>query len=343
MTFLLWILRVITIPVALLYGMIIEFRNILYDIGVFKTFRFSVPVISVGNLTAGGSGKTPLTILLARHFCKTRRVAVVSRGYGRKSKGVKLVSNGEKIFLNADEAGDEPLLIAKSVNQAIVMVAEKRKDAMERLLPDYNPGLILLDDAFQHRSVARDVDLVLLNRKERHGWKLPLPAGRLREFWHNLGRASMIILTNMEEGEKPDIRFKDIPVFVSQPHLDTLVDAGFEPAGRISDLEGQSVFAFCGIANPELFFKMLRDQGIKIEGTRTFRDHYRYRVQDLEEIIEKSGSLDCRSILCTEKDLIKIRKLLPRTSTRICAIRLSIVIREEDVFFKQLGNHIDKV
>ena len=177
------ILRFILFPFSILYGLVIEIRNGLFDLGILRSVKFPVPVISVGNITAGGTGKTPFTIYLAyllkKHFST---IAIVSRGYGRKSRGMQLVSDGQQILLDPSHAGDEPYLIAVHLPDCLVAVSEERSVAVNYLMDNYKPDLILLDDAFQHRQVKRDIDIVLVPVKETYTSKFILPTGNLREY-----------------------------------------------------------------------------------------------------------------------------------------------------------------
>lgn len=176
MKYIIGLLKIIVIPFALLYGLIIEIRNILYDLKIMPITKYAVPVISVGNLTAGGTGKTPFVIMLSRLLSAYgKRIAIVSRGYGRKSRGAVLVSDGENILAPADVSGDEPQLIARTLPFAIMAVAEKRKQAIDMILSQFQPQVILMDDGFQHRSVHRDMDIVLWNTQDRFYFNLPLP------------------------------------------------------------------------------------------------------------------------------------------------------------------------
>jgi len=331
------ILKILLIPVSLLYGLVIEIRNLLYNWGILKTFKFPGIVVSIGNLTLGGTGKTPFTIHLGRHLLRRYKIAVVSRGYGRASNGVQIVSDGEKIIKGADVAGDEPWLIARSLKKAIVLVSEKRKDAFEVLLTKYKPDLVILDDAFQHRSVHRDLDIVLINQKEKHFLALPLPSGRYREFPFNRKRADMVVCTNADQNTLTDKNNE----FVCQTSASEYVDQHFNTAGEIRELRQKKALAFCGIANPDNFYGLLAENDIQLCKTISFRDHHNFTKSDWRKILNQSRINQCDIILCTEKDLVKVQPLInnEKPITELYAIRLELKLSDE----KKFMNHLDEL
>jgi len=304
-----YILQFLLLPFGLLYGIIMEIRKAFYKTGIFKSEKFSVPVISVGNITAGGSGKTPFTIFLAEELKEYyKNIAVVSRGYRRKSKGLQLVSDGQNILLGPDDAGDEPYLIAKKLPGLICAVSEKRKEAVSFLINKFQVDLILLDDAFQHFGVQRDLDILLINCRQPFKFNLPIPAGSLREFKYNYKRAQIIIFTNSKSARIPVLK-TILPAFRSCGELDKLVNLDFETVGTIIDLKGKKVTAFAGIAKPDNFKKSLGDSGLDVSQFFSFPDHYNFSAEDIKMMISKAAVLNCRFILCTEKDLVKIQAI----------------------------------
>jgi len=303
-------IQYLLIPFGLLYGAILQIRNWGYDVGILKSESFAVPVISVGNITAGGTGKTPFTIFLAQALGDSyKRIAIVSRGYGRKSTGVQLVASRGQLFLDAEQAGDEPYLLARSLPEAVIVVSEKRTDGIRMAINKFQSDLIILDDAFQHRSVKRNLDILLVNAKEAWQGNFPIPAGTLREFRFNYQRAQLIVCSNLEEGTTPPFTSQDLPVFQSTSHLNEVVDIQNKVVGNIEDFKSKNVLAFAGIAHPENFFTALSKSAVNIKEIVGFRDHYNFTEHDLIKLFKGAGSAKCEVLLCTEKDLVKMQGL----------------------------------
>jgi tetraacyldisaccharide 4'-kinase len=275
-------------PLSAVYGALTRARNSLYDAGTLRTRTLAKPVISVGNLSAGGTGKTPFVIALGE-MLKQRgiHVDVLSRGYGRKTKGVLIVdANGD-----ARDFGDEPLLIAQKLGVPVVL-GERRYAAGIRAEQEYPDSQVhLLDDGFQHRSLARQLDLVLLADGDLNDTLLP--GGRLREPVANLKRADVIVVGEAFEAatistlRKPLIRTR-----------------------RVMDLSAarqlNSPIAFCGLARPAQFFQGLRDAGITPAREVTFRDHRDYTRADVEHLFELRGTCNADGFITTEKDAVKL-------------------------------------
>jgi tetraacyldisaccharide 4'-kinase len=272
-------------PLALLYGSIVAVRNGLYDGGVFRTRRLRGPVVSVGNLSVGGSGKTPFVILLGE-MLKGRGVKfdVLSRGYGRKSTGVVEVNPGGA----AAEFGDEPLLIARRLEVPVVL-GEDRYRAGLFAEGKYGPQLHLLDDGFQHRSLARDLEIVLVTAEDARD--ALLPAGRLREPLTALKRADAIVLTSGAAAA-------GLPV---EGKLVWRVRRGILPKGVSS-----RPVAFCGIARPQNFFLQLRKAGIEPAAEAVYRDHHAYTENDIRELLALKTSSEADGFVTTEKDAINL-------------------------------------
>lgn len=345
-------LRFLLLPFSFFYGLIIELRNWCYDFGLFKSIKFPVPVISIGNITAGGTGKTPFTIYLTELLRKDYpKIAIVSRGYGRQSKGMQIVSDGQKILLDSSKSGDEPFLIASRLSDVLVVVSEKRSIAINHLIDNYQLDLILLDDAFQHRQVWRDVDIVLINSLESNTSKFMLPSGDLREFRYNLKRANIIVLTNIESSTKPDqyklTRYAE-SLYNCQSTISQLVDIDQNTACTFDTLSNMFVIAFAGIAHPDNFKKALIDKGILVKGFQSYPDHYNYDIADLENQIKLCKAEKCQIALCTEKDMVKIvqlngfKKRLKDAGIELFAVRLKLEVKRSDQLAKNIQTFLDK-
>ncbi len=338
-----FIIKIILLPFAIVYGLIMELRNLLYATGALPVHRFDVPVISVGNLTAGGTGKTPFVIYLIRILSgRFRNMVVVSRGYGRQSKGLAVVSDGRRILLHPQQGGDEPVLIARKSPRVPVVAAERRHEGIRYALEQFNADCILLDDAFQHRSVWRDVDIVLWNAGERWRCNWPLPAGRLREFKHNLKRAHLLVFTNAgPEKSLPQIP-PDIPRTEAESRLHHLVDVDFNQAGALSDLRDKKTAAFAGIAHPQNFRNSLETEGIEPQIFFSFKDHYNYTFNDLTKMAAACKRQEIDTLVCTEKDLVKIaaiagiKEFIQTENIRFLGAAMDLRVRNEKLFEKQI-------
>ena len=268
-------------PLSALYGAAVRLRHELYDRGLIPVQRLEGPVVSVGNLVAGGSGKTPFLILLGE-LLKQRGIAfdVLSRGYRRQTQGVAIVDPGG----SARDFGDEPLLIARKLGVHVV-VGEDRRQAGELAEATFGPRLHLLDDGFQHRQLARDFDIVLVTSTDAQDSLLP--SGRLREPIAALSRADAVVLTN------------DTPT--DGLHLENQLV--WRVRRDIAPPETRyPCFAFCGIARPESFFAQLRAAQVVLAGTRSFRDHHRYTEQDVSDLRRLRQQAGAPAFVITEKD-----------------------------------------
>jgi tetraacyldisaccharide 4'-kinase len=292
-------------PLSALYGAIVRARNDLYDRGTLKIQRLHGPVVSIGNLTVGGSGKTPFLIVLGE-MLKQRGVGfdVLSRGYGRATKGVALVvSEG-----SPRDFGDEPLLIARKL-QVPVIVGEDRYAAGQFAEQKFGPQLHLLDDGFQHRRLARDFDIVLVTPSDAQDSLLPI--GRLREPLASLSRADAVVLTN----ETSDHGIPIAKQLIWKVRRDVVVPG---------ELKGRC-FAFCGIARPENFFDQLRAAGVTLAGTRSFRDHHAYTASDVRELLAFRSQHGAASFVTTEKDAINLESRLAALSPlRVIPVRMEL-------------------
>jgi len=273
-------------PLSALYGAIVEARNRRYESGALKVHRLQGPVISIGNLSVGGTGKTPFLIALGE-LLKQRGAEfdVLSRGYGRATTGVALVDPaGSPLGF-----GDEPLLIARKLNVPVI-VGEDRYAAGTLAEQKFGPRLHLLDDGFQHRQLARDFDIVMIRPSDVRE-KL-LPVGRLREPLSSLMRADAVVLTNDSACDGLPLA----PYLVWRVRRDIVIPA---------ELKG-SCFAFCGIAQPASFFDQLRAAGVAVAGTRGFSDHHRYTESDIRKLLGLRQRQGGKSFVTTEKDAINL-------------------------------------
>jgi tetraacyldisaccharide 4'-kinase len=272
-------------PLSTIYGGAVAVRNTLYDRGHLRAHRLQGPVVSVGNLSAGGSGKTPFVMLLG-DLLKARGVKfdVLSRGYGRKSRGALLVDPGGL----PQEFGDEPLLIARKL-QVPVIVGESRHEAGRLAESKFGPQLHLLDDGFQHRSLARDFDIVIVTPQDAKDTLLP--AGRLREPIHSLRRADAVVLASGAVEDAFPLEGK----FVWRVRR-----------GIASENVPLRPVAFCGIARPQNFVLQLRAAQIEPAAEAFYRDHHAYSEKDIRDLLELKQRSEAGGFVTTEKDAVNL-------------------------------------
>jgi len=286
-------------PLSSLYGMATATRNHFYDNSIFKSRKLSRPVVSVGNISVGGSGKTPFVILLGELF-KRRGIAfdVLSRGYGRETHGVLAVDPTG----SARDFGDEPLLIARRLGYPVV-VGERRYKAGTFAERNYDSAIHILDDGFQHRSLVRDFDIVLLSAEDLRDQLLP--AGRLREPVSSLRRADAFVVT-----EEIDPAHLPAGKFVWHARRSLAIAAA-----------PRSPVAFCGIARPKQFIEQLRAADIQPVAEKFYRDHHRYSQSDVLDLKKLRNRCAAGGFITTEKDLINlgpyVAELAPITVARV--------------------------
>jgi len=325
-------------PLARLYGVAMKARRDLYRRGLVRVREVGVPVISVGNLTMGGTGKTPLVEWVAdRLATANRRVCILTRGYGRAHpKQRVIVSNGIEILAGAAQAGDEAFLLAERLKGRAAAISDAdRVSAALWAIENLGSEVFILDDGFQNLGLARNLDLVTIDATNPWGNRRLLPAGILRESPRELARADCIVLTRANEsdqvqeleGQINDLS-KGRPVFRSRMKI-----LGLRPVSAVAEglsaeeIKSSTAAAFCGIGNPQSFFAQLRGGGYKLGHIQIFRDHHVYTQTDLDRIVRAAIAAGAEVLLTTAKDEVKLRSLgfeLP-----CYAVDISIEIEEE--------------
>ena len=305
---------------AIPYGVVVRLRTFLYDWGWFDQRRLPVLVLSVGNLTLGGTGKTPVVIVLADWLlAQGKRVAILSRGYRRTSTTqYLLVSNGEHLLVGPQEAGDEPFLIAQRCPRAIVAVGADRYELGDWVLDRFPIDCLILDDGFQHRGLYRDVNLLLVDATDAAGLAALVPAGRLREPLQAAARATAIIVTRADVqtqvnevcrrlqatlGSMPD------PIqTVFRPEILVSVMTGVSKP--ISWSKGKTALLCSGVGHAGSFRALVERIGIRILDEVAYVDHHAYTSQDVERLRARAAELKAELVVTTEKDVCKLATLL---------------------------------
>lgn len=300
-----------------MYGGITNFRNWLFENGVFKSNALVVPTISVGNITVGGTGKTPLVAYIAEFLADSgEKVCILTRGYGREnSKKRIVVSNGQEIIEDARLTGDEPLELAKKLGEKAVIIADaNRFEAGNWAREKFDITAFVLDDAFQHRRVRRDLDLICIDAAKPFGNKKILPFGILREPLKNLKRADAIIITRANLLNKNQInelktevsQFTNSPILISRNEINTLTELKKKHKAQSAK---HKFLAFCALGNPKNFFAQLKNEHFTIVAEESFADHHFYQQKDIEKIQEKANAKNADAFITTAKDAVKLKDI----------------------------------
>lgn len=333
------------------YVGVIKLREILYKKYFLKSKSLPCPVISIGNITVGGTGKTPMTIYIAELLKNLGyNVAIISRGYkGKAEKTGGVVCDGERICLEPDQAGDEPFMMAKRLKSVPIIVGKNRFKSGILAVKEFNPDVVLLDDGFQHLKLHRDVDLMLLDSKEPFGNTYLFPRGTLRETASAMERGDAVILTRSDVGKSESIdQIKNIvpekPIFHSfhVPYIYKIVtgsnwqskdrfkvpsEFGFEV------FKNTSAFAFSGIARNDDFLQTIESFNCEIRGFSRFPDHHEYTDRELDTIVKSALDLSVDFIFTTEKDYTRIAHKI-NWPIDVAVIGIEISFRENELAFK---------
>lgn len=315
-----------------LYGAIVQLRLWLFDHGILHRYPLGCQVISVGNITAGGTGKTPMVEALARVLQqKGRKVAILSRGYRKKEDSLgtrvrrgldrkpppRIVSDGKKVLLDSEHAGDEPYMLAKNLDGVVVLVDKDRVNSGRYAVRTFGCDTLLLDDGFQYQRLKHRMDLVLVDCGNPFGNGNVLPRGILREPLRNLRRARFLCITKVRGRDTSDLRelirkYNSTAGLMECDHVPRSLRDAFTRAERpLSDLRGAKVFSVAGIASPAGFDTSLEDLGATILDRRHFADHHRYSADEIADILSRAVELGADRIVTTEKDAVR----MPRPET----------------------------
>lgn len=344
------VLRILLFPVSVLYGSVIALRNLLYRYGMLKSVRFNIPVISVGNLSVGGTGKTPHTAHILRYLSSYIPVATMSRGYGRKTRGFKVVQTSHL----AENVGDESLLMKFKFPHVLVAVNEDRATGVPKLM-GYAPNTkaILLDDAFQHRAVDPYINILLTCYDTPYTRDWMIPTGRLREWPASHKRADCIIVTKcpdtLTQQERTDmidlLKVGDRPVFFTKyiyakPYL------LFNNQVRLELNEETEVILLSGIAGTDYLLRYLSPRVQQVHNY-AFRDHHDFSARDIGqlELMFSEMIADKKAIICTEKDavrLIKHRKYLIEKNLPVFVLPVDVefLFNQVDEFNQYISNRL---
>jgi tetraacyldisaccharide 4'-kinase len=302
-------------PFGAFYSAAVTARSAGYRTRFLKTHRVDVPVISVGNITVGGTGKTPLVRWLAEHIAnRGRKVCILTRGYRRDHpKDQVIVSDGERVLSDVAHSGDEAMMLAQSlIGKSAVVCNPDRVAAAKWAIKNLASTVLLLDDGFQHRRLARDVDIVAIDATNPFGNGRLLPAGILREPIKNLNRADCAILTRTSVEDSGELveRIRQVtnaPILRSWTKLANIRRLDSESGEKEIAAVNEPLAAFCGLGNPSAFFHQLRAAHLDIRNESVFRDHYKYSQADIDHLAEQATAKGARALVTTAKDAVKLQ------------------------------------
>ncbi len=304
-------------PFSPIYSLFMHLRRSAYSNGLLKAKKLEGFTISVGNITLGGTGKSPLVAEIARFFSKKgEKIAILSRGYGgRAGKGPILVNKHGKIITSYKICGDEPYMLAQKLKDIPIIVGSDRYKCGVFAKNRFGTTIFILDDGFQHIKIKRDLDIVLVSAPSISFNEKVFPGGTLREDFSALTSASLMVITKINEVsiQKVEIIKKQLkklsgekPIFLSSYNTELVHFPIKNRSKRLKDIKDK-VFAFCGLAEPNSFYNLLKQNDIKISGMMNFKDHYSYKDHDLKKIYKSAKKSGAKYILTTEKDIVKIK------------------------------------
>jgi len=302
-------------PLSVLYGMAIEFRNLLYARRIMPVEKLDRPVISVGNLTAGGVGKTPVVIFLTKLLAQRgKHIAILTRGYRRQRNGQILIAPGTAEKWDPYSIGDEPYLLVQNLKGTPVVVDKNRGRGARAAMAHFPIDGFLMDDGFQYRKLHRDLDILVLDVTNPFGYGRLLPAGLMREPKRSLLRADLIWLTRVDQNPQAEGALKNLcqqrglPC-LSSVHRPVALENLQGERSPLDALVGARVLVFSGIGNPEAFSHTIRSLGMQVMDHIIFWDHHRYAIKDIRRIQSRYRDLKADGIVTTEKDAFKVQSL----------------------------------
>jgi tetraacyldisaccharide 4'-kinase len=318
-------------PLSLLYGAVTRTRLSLYRRGTFQTTKLERPVISIGNITTGGTGKTPLVEYVARTVAAHgKKVCILTRGYGRKDPHLQvIVSDGYGVLASPTEAGDEPYLLATRLKGlAAVISSADRIAAGREAIKDFGTDCFVLDDGFQHLRLARDLNVVTIDATNPWGGGRLLPHGRLRESIEGLSRADCVVITRCDQVESVDGLREEIlrltggkPIFESRMRMVRMTPL---KNGGEALVTPARVGAFCAVGNPASFFESLRRAGYQLGLERSFPDHHVYSQDEIDSVSRAARDAGADVLVTTAKDAVKLRALEFSISCYVAEIEIAL-------------------
>lgn len=338
------LLSILLFPLVFIYTFFIYIRNRLYDLKILKTCQVRNPVISVGNIQIGGTGKTPMVEYLSGLLSDAGiQIVILSRGYRRKSKKPILVDHHNRGLLTPALIGDEPFQLLQNLPGIIIGIDADRCRMAKIVENKYPEAVILLDDGFQHRKIKRDLDIVLIDPDRWSGFPLLFPATFFRDVKSSLKRADLFVIN---QRRSRNARYSDIPETIGKRYGKAEVRAGLIPVELVSardqrgihikKLRGKNIAAFAGIGNPSRFFDMLKSEGARLVYMKRFPDHHFYTQTELEKIGNISLERNAEFIVTTQKDTVKILEFPAGKSPEIFYLKAGFKFEDDEIMKKHL-------
>jgi tetraacyldisaccharide 4'-kinase len=342
-------IRMLLLPFSILYGIGVAIRNLLYDTSVIKSEKFNFPIILIGNLSTGGTGKTPVVMKIAQHLGDNCNPVILSRGYKRKTSGLVFADNSSG---SVDELGDEPAMYHNLLPFAKVVVSEDRASALKKIHEKYvNSCAVIMDDGYQHRKVNPGLKVLLTSYHKPFYNDYLLPGGDLREFRSASKRATVIVVTKCPASISDDEKNKIIQklkvskhqhVFFATNGYNDLIDPIKQDTLHLNNNKNINILCVTGIADPTDMHRYLNSKTKKLTSI-TFSDHHSYNKQDIEKIKEVFNSIngDKKIIITTQKDINKLQQAgLKNVTDKLYVLPISVNIQNEQDFFSLINKYV---
>ena len=303
--------RIVLSAAAAVYSIIIRTRNFMYSKAILKSYKVNAPVVSVGNITAGGTGKTPLVIWLCNQITKNPRFSIPNYGCAILTRGYKPIQSSK---LNIQSYADEPVFLAQSCPEVKVIVNPDRVAAAAEVVEKFGAKVLIMDDGFQHRCLNRDLDIVTIDATCPFGYDKMLPAGLLREPLAELKRADAVVITRCDQAREATLSqieeklqlTNQYMIIAKSVHKPVCAKSTDNRQIGLEELRNKKIFAFCGIGNPDAFLWTIKGLDADVTGSKIYNDHHHYTENDIAEIYKQAKGLKVDLILTTQKDWTKI-------------------------------------
>lgn len=327
-------------PLSWIWESVYFFRRACYDYGILRQRSFQVPIISIGNLTFGGTGKTPFTLWLAEYLHKkNKKVMILMRGYkGKLENSSGLITSGKMMTPDPVDYGDEALLFARRLEDATIVVGKRRSENLSFYFPKVEPDVVLLDDGHQHIKIKRKLNIVLFDATMPMYRYRVAPLGYMREGFQGLKDADLVVIGKSDIAGPEKI--KTLKKFL-QPHLPVGVEfaeVGFRPNGfynaandlvlKADEIKGRKVICVAGVANPQSFYKLLEELGAEVIVTESFPDHHYFKPDEINALLSYAKSEDAL-LVTTEKDMVRIKKIVEDDSIVFLEVDIEFLSGEE--------------
>ena len=337
-------LSILFFPLVIIYTFLVYLRLKLYEWGWFKSCSASGPVISVGNVQIGGTGKTPMVEFLAETILELHRIPVIiSRGYRRKTNDPVIIKPGESDNYTADMIGDEPLMLSRNVKDAFLLIDSNRCRAAKDKIARDEGSVIILDDGFQHRKIKRDLNIVMIDISRWSDLPFLFPLTTFRDVKSSLRFADCAILTHSDKFEEKKERLKNwlmthynFPVYFLNYKPQSIINLVTGEQIQVESIISKKVACFCGIANPLQFYEMLQDIQLQIDWQKSYRDHHEYQESDLKFIVNQAKKINAHIIVTTQKDAVKLEHFSKDELSNIYYLKIDCEIDPFDEFSQQL-------